>query len=146
MYIEWDEKLATGLEIVDLQHRRLIRIINDLYADIGAARGEAALYKVFGELRRYADYHFGTEERLLKQHRLAPERVAGHLAEHEAYRRRVADLRLRHDEGERLVPVQVLAFVAEWWLNHIVVCDREFVTLADRDDLFAEDAAGEDSR
>ena len=100
MYIEWDEKLTTGMEIVDTQHRGLIHILNGLYRSIGEGRGEAALHGIFGELQRYADYHFDTEERLLKKLAAAPHHLAEYVIRHVAYRRRIADLRARHDEGE----------------------------------------------
>lgn len=141
MYIEWKADYATGLEIVDAQHRSLIRIINELYSDIGEGRGDVVLQRVFGELRRYAEHHFGTEERLLKRHGLPAGHSAAHLAEHDDYCRRVAQLRFRYDEGERLVPVQVLAFVSEWWLRHIATSDRIFVALAAGDSGAAEQAA-----
>lgn len=131
MYIEWDEKFTTGMEIVDTQHRGLIHILNGLYQSIGDGRGEAALHGIFGELQRYADYHFDTEERLLKKHGVAPRHQAEHVIRHEAYRCRIEDFRARHEGGERLIPIQVLAFVSDWWLEHILTCDRIFETMAD---------------
>lgn len=131
MYIAWDEKFTTGVEIVDKQHRGLINILNELYKSVGEGHGEAVLLGIFGELQRYADHHFDTEERLLKRHAVAPHHEAEHIIRHMAYRRRIEDLRLRHFGGERLIPIQVLAFVSDWWLEHIVTCDRIFVSLAD---------------
>lgn len=130
MHILWDEKFATGVEMVDKQHRDLIRILNGLYKGIGEGRGESALQGIFGELQRYADRHFDTEERLLKKHGVAPHRQAEHVIRHVAYRRRVEELKARHEGGERLIPIQVLAFVCDWWLEHILTCDRVFVSLA----------------
>lgn len=130
MYIEWDEKFITGVEMVDNQHRGLIQILNELYKAIGEGRGEAALQGIFGELKRYADHHFDTEERLLKKHGVAPHHKAEHVIRHEAYRQRVEDFRTRHEGGERLIPIQVLAYVCDWWLEHILTCDRVFVSLA----------------
>lgn len=131
MYVMWDEKFATGVEIVDKQHRGLIHILNGLYKSIGEGRGDAALHGIFGELQRYADYHFDTEERLLKQQAVTPHHQAEHVIRHMAYRRRIEDLKARHEDGERLIPIQVLAFVCDWWLEHILTCDRIFVSLAD---------------
>lgn len=131
MYINWDEKFTTGVELVDKQHRGLIHILNGLYKSIGEGRGEAALQGVFGELQRYADYHFDTEERLLKKHGVAPRHQSEHIIRHVAYRRRIEDLKARHEGGERLIPIQVLAFVCGWWLEHILTCDRVFVSLAE---------------
>ena len=131
MYIEWNERFATGVEIVDKQHRGLIDILNGLFKSIGEGRSEAALLGVFGELRRYADNHFDTEERLLKKHGVESRHQVEHVIRHVAYRRRIEALRARHDEGERLIPIQVLAFVSDWWLKHILNCDRIFETLAD---------------
>ncbi len=129
MYIEWDEKFTTGVEIVDKQHRGLIHILNGLYKSIGEGRGDAVLQGIFGELQRYADYHFDTEERLLKLHAVTPHHQAEHVIRHMAYRRRIEDLKVRHEDGERLIPIQVLAFVCDWWLDHILTCDRIFVSL-----------------
>jgi hemerythrin-like metal-binding protein len=131
MYIDWDEKFTTGVDIVDKQHRGLIHILNGLYGGIGEGRGESALQGIFGELQHYADYHFDTEERLLKRHGVTPHHQAEHVIRHVAYRRRIEDFKARHDEGERLIPIQVLAFVSDWWLKHILNCDRIFETLAD---------------
>lgn len=133
MHIEWDERFTTGVEIVDKQHRGLIRILNGLYGGIGEGRGEAALQSVFGDLQRYADHHFGTEERLLKKHGVAPHHQAEHVIRHVAYRRRIEDLKARQEGGERLTPIQVLAFVCDWWLDHILTCDRVFASLAEGD-------------
>lgn len=131
MHIEWDERFTTGMEIVDTQHRGLIHILNGLYQSIGDGRGEAALHEIFGELQRYASVHFDTEERLLKKHGVAPHHRAEHVIRHVAYRRRIEDLKARREGGERLVPIQVLAFVSDWWREHILTCDRIFETLGD---------------
>lgn len=131
MYIEWDNRFTTGVDIVDKQHVGLIHILNGLYRSIGEGHGDTAVNGIFGELQRYADYHFDTEERLLKKHSVAPHHQAEHVIRHLAYRRRIEDLKARHDKGERLVPIQALSFVCEWWLEHILTCDRIFETLAD---------------
>lgn len=131
MYIEWDERFTTGVEIVDKQHRGLIRILNELYKGIGEGYGEPVLQGIFGELQRYADNHFDTEERLLKVHGVASHHRAEHVIRHVAYRRRIEELKVRHGSGERLIPIQVLAFVCDWWLEHILTCDRVFESLAD---------------
>lgn len=130
-HIDWEERYATGVEIVDLQHRDLIDIINDLYGRIGEGRGDEALREIFGALQRYAETHFDTEERLLRRHPVAGCHPAEHLDEHETYRRRIMDLRTRYAEGERLVPIQVFSFVENWWLAHIEGSDRVFERLAE---------------
>ena len=130
MHVAWEEKFVTGLEAIDSQHMRLIAIINDLYRDIGEGRGEDAVQNIFVDLGRYADYHFETEERVMKQHGIRGKDAASHLAQHDRYLTNVMDLKLRRDAGERLVPIQVLAFVSQWWLEHIMTEDRVFATLA----------------
>lgn len=129
-HIDWDDRYATGVDSVDRQHRGLIDLINDLYGRIGEGRGDEALDGVFGELQRYAETHFATEERLLRRHPVAGYHPAGHLEEHAGYRYRIADLRARHARGERLLPIQVLSFVGRWWQDHIAHSDRVFERLA----------------
>ncbi len=130
MFMEWDERFTTGVEIIDRQHRGLIHILNRLYGQIGTGRGEAAILGVLGEFQRYADYHFDTEERLLKKHAVAFRAQAAHLASHDEYRRRIEALRQRQQAGEALVAVQVMAFVADWWSGHILEDDRIYESLA----------------
>lgn len=133
MFMEWDERFTTGVEIVDRQHRGLIHILNGLYEQIGKGRGETAILGVLGEFQRYADYHFDTEERLLKKHAAVFRVQAAHLASHDAYRHRIEALRQRQQAGEALVPVQVMAFVVNWWSGHILNDDRIYVSLASRE-------------
>lgn len=130
MHIEWDERFDTGVEVVDKQHRGLIHILNGLYDSIGKGQGEAVLLGIFGELQRYADDHFDTEERLMKAQAVTPRHQAEHVIRHVAYRRRIEAYRARREAGERLVPIQVLAFVSDWWIEHILTCDRVFESLA----------------
>lgn len=124
MLITWQREFDTGVERVDQQHRRLVEIINGLYHNIGAGQGEAAILGVLGELTRYAEHHFATEERLLSLLGPASRGTAVHIAAHETYRQRIGDIRARHEAGENLVAIQVLAFVSEWWVGHIAECDR----------------------
>ena len=38
--LKWDDSLATGFEEVDLQHKKLILIIDDVYRSIQSDRAE----------------------------------------------------------------------------------------------------------
>ncbi|OIR03117.1 bacteriohemerythrin [mine drainage metagenome] len=130
MYIAWKKKPMTCIEAIANQHMRLIGMVNDLYREIGDGRGGNAILKIFVELRRYAGAHFETAERLMKQHGIRGKDAAGHLAQQDSYRRGLNDLKLRHEAGEGLVPIQVLAFVSQWWQEHILTEDRVFEDLA----------------
>lgn len=126
MHIAWEARFETGCWIVDEQHQRMIDILNGLYRQLGEGRGEESLHKVFSDLSEYAETHFGTEERLLKRYAVAKTLAADHIAQQARYRERVDDYRQHHARGERLIPVQVLSFVSEWWLAHIIRDNRIF--------------------
>ena len=65
--IAWSEDFATGIGLVDRQHRRLVELINRLGESLAAsARTEdRAVAYAYGRLRHHAVAHFSDEERLM---------------------------------------------------------------------------------
>ena len=80
----WNQNFATGLDLVDEQHRHLVALINQLGDSLiaGAVKDEAALQAVFEELAAYAQYHFSEEERLMQDSGVAPEHRDPHRRHH----------------------------------------------------------------
>ncbi len=60
--IEWDGSLETGTRIVDVQHKFLIDIINDLADAINQKKVMISIGKIINLLKHYTEWHFGREE------------------------------------------------------------------------------------
>ncbi len=120
---EWDGSMATGLESVDDQHRRLIALLNQLQVAMGEGRSRTEIGQILGGLRAYAGLHFSHEEECMT-------RYGCPVAEQNAreHREFVAVVRDFVDEYERegASPKLVLRVESQlaWWLeNHILATD-----------------------
>jgi hemerythrin-like metal-binding protein len=60
----WNENFATGIPEIDIQHRRLIQLLNVLVAHLAYQREAPAINQIMVELKDYAAVHFATEEEI----------------------------------------------------------------------------------
>lgn len=114
MINENDYKL--GIIWQDIQHRRIIEIINNI------SRNAHVAYKyVFDELNFYIKDHFNTEEQYMLES--AYDRTEEHIGEHKAFIKKIDELSTKcledYDSHTRLS-----SFLSDWFLNHIFVVDK----------------------
>ncbi|QQR75450.1 MAG: hemerythrin family protein [Holophagales bacterium] len=75
MRVTWDASFATGVRAIDVQHKLLIEIINDLGDAIAHGKGSAEISRVLGFLKYYSSWHFEREEECMERHRCAAAEV-----------------------------------------------------------------------
>lgn len=66
--VVWNESLLTGVRIVDVQHKYLVDIINELAEAIETGKGASAIRDVLNLLKYYAEWHFGREEACMERY------------------------------------------------------------------------------
>ena len=120
----WNSKYSVGVDTLDIQHKALIRALNELHA--ASMRGEAR--KVAGPLMRQiisiASEHFSAEERLMESTGFAG--FAGHRAKHQELAGKIAEFVARHEKGDTTVYVQLLYFMRDWQTKHMQNEDQEY--------------------
>ncbi|NUM42497.1 MAG: bacteriohemerythrin, partial [Leptospiraceae bacterium] len=86
----WDESYSVGVDSIDLQHKNLFDMINNLHDNIHSIKNEPlAIKTTLDELISYIQYHFLHEEELLKKnnfpefqvHSIEHEKLCGNLEE-----------------------------------------------------------------
>jgi len=90
----WDQRFATGIEIVDQQHHHLVDIVNEV-GDLllkGDQVSEGKLQIYFKQLADYARQHFADEERLMRETGLDSRHVKGHTDHHHQFVQQVASM------------------------------------------------------
>ena len=112
------------MPVLDLQHRQLIDMLNELHAAMSAARGQQVMGDLLLRLSNYARTHLETEERLLRAHDYP--QFASHKAQHDAYVARMRDLQAQAQQGKVAMTVSVMSFLKEWWTRHILETDMEY--------------------
>lgn len=123
----WEEKYSVGIKEVDQQHKRLIQMISDLQEALVAERGQQALSDIVGRMLAYAAHHFSAEELLMEQHGYAL--YAEHKREHETFTTKAQELRQRVDGRGFVLSLEVLRFLRDWLMNHILVNDKKYAPL-----------------
>lgn len=127
--VEWDEdKLATGVAVIDEQHRLLIAMMGKLRQMCEAGNDTENLRRVFRFVRHYASSHFSHEEMLMEQ-RKCPVREANRLA-HGDFLKRFEALEVHLDDTDSVcrVGVELCTLLQQWFLNHICTVDMSLRT------------------
>ena len=122
----WDQSFVTGLELVDEQHRFLVDLINRFGESLVASKSvdDAELTAVFGELAKYAQYHFSTEERLMQESGVAPGHQDLHRRQHADFISQVSSMWTARATLSN--PAEVLhGFLCAWLAYHVLGEDQE---------------------
>jgi two-component system, NtrC family, sensor kinase len=112
----WSEIYATGLAEIDLQHQRMVDLINQV-----TAQDSVPGVELLDFLITYAAEHFADEEALMARSRLAPAVVAEHVAQHRAF---VADVQSMREQDAVRDLATMQKFLASWLAFHILGTDR----------------------
>jgi hemerythrin len=116
----WREAYALGVELLDAQHREMVRLINLVLDSEAGDEAGARLDAMIAHLRR----HFETEEVFLRaiDYPLTEE----HSREHSLQLAEFVDLRRSIARGDESVGAEIRAEVRQWFFNHVVAEDRRF--------------------
>ncbi len=148
-YLQWNSDLNTGIVEIDIQHRRMLDLINRLHRLSSQDRatdatGNAMLAPLFPEagvdrlqiqaaIKDLIDYtlsHFSFEEALMAQ--------AGHPASHDhrkahqAFRRHIFEVLGQFESGDDVLE-SLLRLLGVWFFKHIAHDDQELACLEHKD-------------
>jgi len=123
--VPWTSALATGVKIVDQQHKVLAGMINQLYVGMKSGHGQAVLKKLLQELANYTVQHFDMEERYFDQFKYAE--AASHKKAHAELKRQVLDFIGQIDSGTANISMELMHFLRDWLVNHICKTDMRYV-------------------
>lgn len=123
--ITWGHGLEVGFGDIDVQHRRLVGMLNRLEQAVEQHSAGPVARQVLAELTAYTQVHFEFEERLMERHGLADHPLA---SEHRAEHRRLVDDVVAFQErivaGDDMIDQEILYFLRDWLGSHILGTDR----------------------
>jgi hemerythrin-like metal-binding protein len=123
--IEWNEAFSVGNKQLDEQHKKFFHIINTLQDAMKKGEGEEILLTVLKELQQYVQYHFKTEESLMKMY--AYPNYSSHKAEHVEAEQKVNKFILEYERHDDKLAIEVLNFLSDLLQNHILQTDRKYI-------------------
>ncbi len=122
--IEWDRAYATGIPIIDQQHKTLVGIINRLQDKVDSDSARGALEEILAELDHYAHYHFRTEEDMMAKSEYP--KMDSHVNEHVQFINAIMKFDVDRLFNSEKVQEEILSFLKKWLLHHIKNVDKEF--------------------
>ncbi len=122
--IQWNKQLSVGIASIDEQHKKLINMINALNDALAEGQADDILVKIFDALAVYTVKHFGYEEALFSQY--GYEETQAHKNEHEALINQIVNLQQKMNDGDFIIGIEVMVFLKEWLLNHILKTDMAY--------------------
>ncbi|MDP1526476.1 MAG: bacteriohemerythrin [Rhodocyclaceae bacterium] len=125
MPLTWTNTLSIGIRQIDLQHQELIELINALEAAHASGQRQAALEEVLPKLSAYVLFHFATEEAMMP--RTLGDHAERHRLQHQVFTERVEALRSM--PPERIDLAELIAYLKQWLVEHIMKTDRELARL-----------------
>lgn len=128
----WKEQFALGIDVIDEQHKKLVNYVTEARALIRDAEDGIDCYdeieKVLLDLQDYTVEHFRDEEGLMTQYGYPG--YDDHKIEHDQFVEKVQEL-LSSDIDFHQVEVleEVVAFLLDWVVSHILDSDSKYVSV-----------------
>ncbi|MGI9261482.1 MAG: bacteriohemerythrin [Woeseiaceae bacterium] len=119
--LQWKSEYSVGIESMDVEHREMIDLINNVYQRLGSSPDpgdiEDCLEKIFNTI----SLHFALEERIMREHAYAE--YAEHKEDHEDLLDEIRDLMDQFiadtDSGARLLEKRL----SDWFVRHFATFD-----------------------
>ncbi len=116
MHIQWKKTFETDNILIDAQHRLLVMLFRKLDVSIKTRESETTILRIVQEVKRYAKFHFISEENLMYETKYP--QVERHVTMHThllvELNKKLSKLNLRQE-----YPEEILEFLSDWLINHI---------------------------
>lgn len=123
----WNDKLLTGFDEVDAQHRKLFALLDGLSTRAEQDVSPGELRQAIEALVQYAQSHFDDELALMQARRCDLRHVMMHVQEHGSFIRRVSlfeESLAVDDAGAKQKANELARFLVDWLRHHIQIVDQ----------------------
>jgi len=124
IFFPWKASYATGVDLVDFQHQKLVEYINELYNSALKSETSDNTKSVIVKLFNYVDTHFRDEEDLMRKANYKD--YEAHIAEHASFENSLKEYQNDILKGFP-VTFQLLNFLRKWLQDHILVTDTKYI-------------------
>ena len=122
--IIWEEAYSVGIDLIDDQHKKLINMINELYASFSSGEAQEKAPAIVKEMVKYTDYHFKTEEKFFDKFNY-PNTVE-HKKIHQSFVNKVVELQEGITSGKVNISYEIMDFLRQWFVQHVLVEDKKY--------------------
>ena len=125
LFIVWNQTNEIGISLIDEQHKGIVSIINTFYYMMRKDINCQLLYScIANTMKEYSKIHFITEESFMSIAKY--DDIENHKRLHEKLTTQIDIIERKCLVANDATPL--LDFLKEWWLNHINVEDKKYVS------------------
>lgn len=121
--VTWIDEYNINVEEIDLQHKRLLELVNNLHASVEACIDKDALKEMLIELVEFTREHFETEEKLMREHGYP--QFKKHHKEHKVLLKHMNELVRMVSKGKSPTFYSDYDVSTDWALVHIAEQDKQ---------------------
>lgn len=122
--ITWTEKYSVGVASIDGQHKKLVDLINELHEAMSKGKSKEVAAKIISSLVSYTKEHFTYEENVLQKAGYVG--IMGQKTQHMGFVKKINDFQNDFNSGKVAVSIEILTFLKQWLLDHIMVSDKAY--------------------
>ncbi len=119
--IEWKDEFSVGVASVDLEHRGLIGLINELHDMTGDDASTYEILTMLGEIFAQISAHFALEERWMRETRYP--HYGEHKDDHESLLDELRDIMDRVEDDGSYDSDALSKELGDWFTNHFQTHD-----------------------
>jgi hemerythrin-like metal-binding protein len=128
-WVAWDDALSVGIDVIDEHHRYLFDLTNDLFEVVSTKRGTREVARVMKALDQYVQVHFRAEERMMAHYGYAA--LDRQETQHHQFEDRLREFYAEMHDNPLCAPFEMLAYLRDWLVKHIVHEDAELRVLVE---------------
>ena len=121
--IQWVDSLSIGVESIDDEHKKLIKIANAIVEIAKQPESKDRVIKAFSMIREYTVAHFDNEEKYMASIKYAE--LGAHRQEHADLKRKVKEYQTMLYHAEVISNDEVLSFMKSWLVEHVLGSDMK---------------------
>lgn len=120
----WSDKYSVGVKALDNQHMVLVDTLNKLHDAMKTGQAREVTGPLLKMLAEYTNEHFAAEEKMMASAKYPA--LAQHIVLHRELIKQVKEFVVRFEKGEIALSVDLLNFLRDWLMTHILKADQEY--------------------
>jgi hemerythrin len=121
--IEWKDEFSVGVAAVDLEHRELIELINDLHSLMGDGANHEQVMSSLGEIFTQISAHFALEEKFMRDTKY--DGFPSHKDDHEKLLDEIRDIMDRVEDDGSYDEARLSSEMDNWFSEHFRTHDAK---------------------
>lgn len=122
---DWKDTYSVGIESIDNDHKGLFNLINQLFEAMRQGKAKEIISEIMLKLSSYIRTHFKREELYFKTTNYPD--CETHIQQHEHFIEKINEMKKQLDSGNQKVSVDLIKFLSEWLINHIMISDKKYM-------------------